>query len=45
MDALVLSGEKGEEVFTLKGADKLYRVLVETMSESALTLSDDGTIL
>ncbi len=32
-------------VFTLQGADTAYRVMVETMSEGALTLDADGLIL
>jgi signal transduction histidine kinase len=45
VDAFVVSGPDGEQVFTLKGADQPYRVLVETMSEGAVTLTTDGTIL
>ena len=46
VDAFVVSGADGDQqVFTLKGADQPYRVLVESMSEGAATLSADGTIL
>ena len=45
VDALVINGPDGEQVFTLKGADHAYRVIVEQMAEAALTLSLDGTIL
>ncbi|MGH7832473.1 MAG: two-component system sensor histidine kinase NtrB, partial [Candidatus Binatia bacterium] len=45
VDALVITGPKGEQVFTLKGADHPYRVLVEHMNEGAVTLSADRTIL
>lgn len=45
IDALVIDGPKGEQVFTLKGAEHPYRVLVETMNEGAVTLSHNGTIL
>jgi PAS domain S-box-containing protein len=45
VDALVVSGNKGDQVFTLKGAEKPYRLLMEAMSEGALTLLLDGTIL
>jgi PAS domain S-box-containing protein len=45
VDALVIMGPTGEQVFTLKGADHAYRVIVEAMAEGALTLSIDGTIL
>ncbi|GFO69913.1 hypothetical protein GMLC_34920 [Geomonas limicola] len=45
VDAFVVTGSDGDQVFTLKGADHPYRVLVETMNEGAATLSEDGTIL
>jgi PAS domain S-box-containing protein len=45
VDALVVQGPAGEQVFTLKGADHRYRQLVETMNEGALLLSADGTIV
>lgn len=35
----------GEQVFTLNGADHACRVIVEEMSEAAVTLSLEGTIL
>lgn len=45
VDAFVISGEKGEAVYTLQGAEYNYRVLIESINEGALTLSEDGTIL
>ncbi len=45
VDALVVSTAKGNQVFTLAGADRIYRLLIETMNEGALTLAPDGTIL
>jgi PAS domain S-box-containing protein len=45
VDALVVSGPEGEQIFTLKGADQAYRVLVEAMNEGAVTVSSDGTVL
>lgn len=45
VDALIVSGVDGEQVFTLKGADYSYRVLIEEMSEGALTLTAEGMIL
>jgi two-component system, NarL family, sensor kinase len=45
VDALVVSGPDGEQIFTLKGADQAYRVLVETMNEGAVTVSNDGAVL
>jgi PAS domain S-box-containing protein len=45
VDALVVSGPQGDQVYTLKGAEQPYRVFVETMNEGAATLGPDGTIL
>ncbi|MEI6875699.1 MAG: ATP-binding protein [Spirochaetota bacterium] len=45
VDAFVVTGEEGERVFTLTGADTPYRILVETMNEGAASLGPDGTIL
>jgi PAS domain S-box-containing protein len=35
----------GKEVYTLKGAETPYRVIIEQMFEGAATLLDDGTVL
>ena len=45
VDALVVQGPNGDQVFTLKGADHRYRQLVETMNEGALMLAPDATIV
>ncbi len=45
VDALVVQGASGDQVFTLRGADHRYRQLVETMNEGALMLAYDGTIV
>jgi len=45
IDALVVSGPEGEQVFTLQGADHPYRLMVETMREGAVTVTLDGTIV
>jgi PAS domain S-box-containing protein len=45
VDALVVSGESGEQVYTLKGADHTYRVLIQALNEAAVTLTAEGTIL
>ena len=45
VDALVVSGASGEQIFTLQGADHSYRMLVEDMNEGALTLTGEGEIL
>jgi PAS domain S-box-containing protein len=45
VDGLVVAGAAGQQVFTLQGAQEPYRLLIEQMSEGALTLSRDGVIL
>jgi PAS domain S-box-containing protein len=45
VDALIVSGPQGDQVYTLKGAEQPYRVYVETMNEGAVTLGPDGNIL
>lgn len=45
VDALVVSGPQGEQVYTLRGADHTYRRLIEEMSEGAVVLTTDGDIL
>ena len=45
VEALVVSGPHGERIYTLRGADQPYRLIVEQMGEGALTLSADGTIV
>jgi PAS domain S-box-containing protein len=44
IDALVVNDPSGDRIFTLTSADQPYRVLVETMSEGALTLDKQGTV-
>jgi PAS domain-containing protein len=45
VDALVVSRPGGDQVFTLEGADRAYRVLIEAMNEGAVTTNSEGTIL
>ena len=45
IDAVIVSGSKGEQVFSLVGADSIYRLIVETMKEAAFTVTFDGKIL
>jgi PAS domain S-box-containing protein len=45
VDALMVPGKGGEQLFTLKGADHSYRMLIEDMNEGALTLTAEGVIL
>ncbi len=45
VDTVVASGPAGSCVYTLKGADTAYRIMVQTMTEGALTVALDGVIL
>jgi len=45
VDAVVVEGRYGPQVFTLIGAEHAYRVLVESMNEGALMLSPQETII
>jgi PAS domain S-box-containing protein len=45
VDAVVVAGKQGPQVFTLQGAEHAYRLLIESMNEGALTLTTDKTIL
>ncbi|MDQ3621355.1 MAG: PAS domain S-box protein [Verrucomicrobiota bacterium] len=45
VDAVLVHGLKGDQFFTLKGADGPYRVLIEEMNQGAVTLSAEGAIL
>ncbi len=45
VDALVVIGPQGEQVYSLAGAEHVYRMIVETMHEAALTVDPEGTIL
>ncbi|BAM87719.1 signal transduction histidine kinase [Bradyrhizobium oligotrophicum S58] len=45
VDAVVVQGPMGPQVIMLQGADAPYHVLVERMSDGALTLDADGSIV
>jgi PAS domain S-box-containing protein len=45
VDAVIVSGSKGEQVFSLVGAESIYRLIVETMKEAAFTVTFEGKIL
>ena len=45
IDALVVPGPDGPKVFTLSGADAVYRIFFQEMAEGGLTLNAQGTIL
>ena len=45
VDALVVEGKNGHELFTLHSADRTYRTFIEQMSEGAVTLNPDRIIV
>lgn len=45
VDALVVQGEDGHQLYTLKSADHTYRVFIEKMTEGAVTLNREGQVL
>ena len=45
VDAVVLGGPHGPQVYTLVSADRPYRVIVEEMGDGAVTVSERGIIL
>ena len=45
VDALVVNTPQGDQIFTLKSAERPYRIMVEQMTEGALTLSMDGAVI
>lgn len=45
VDALVVAGEAGHQLYTLKSADQTYRVFIENMTEGAVTINPKGIIL
>ena len=45
VDALVVYGERGEQVFSLRGADQPYREFVEQIQEGAASVTADGLVL
>jgi PAS domain S-box-containing protein len=45
IDALVVQGKDGHQLYTLKSADHTYRIFIEKMTEGAVTLNPAGLIL
>jgi PAS domain S-box-containing protein len=45
VDAVIVSGSKGERIFSLSESESIYRLMVETMSEAGLAVTPEGTIL
>ena len=45
IDALIVKGDDGHSIFTLKTADQSFRIFIEQMSEGAVTLNEDNLVL
>jgi two-component system sensor kinase len=45
VDALAIETPTGPQIFTLKGADYAYQLIVENINEGAVTLLPEGTIV
>ncbi|MEO6003116.1 MAG: ATP-binding protein [Opitutus sp.] len=45
VDAVVVKGAAGSQIYSLTGVEDRYRVYVEQMQEGAITASQDGVIL
>lgn len=45
IDAIVVSEPEGRRIYNLKGASQVFRVLMDTINEGAVTVSTDGTVL
>ena len=45
VDAIVVSGTKGEHVYSIDSAETPYRTFIEKMNEGAVTLTKEGIIL
>jgi|GEM_PF-916584 len=45
VDAIMVSGMKGDQVYSVSSAETPYRTFIEEMSEGAVTLTKEGTIL
>jgi two-component system phosphate regulon sensor histidine kinase PhoR len=45
VDAIVVNGTKGEQVYSISSAETPYRTFIEEMNEGAVTLSREGIII
>ncbi|GAT32692.1 PAS domain S-box-containing protein [Terrimicrobium sacchariphilum] len=45
VDAVVVTGSKGNKIYSLSGAEHPYRIYVEQMQEGAVTVTPEGLIL
>lgn len=44
VDAVVVDGPRGQQVFSLESADHPFRVFIERMEEGAVTIAEDGAV-
>lgn len=44
-DAIIVSGSRGDRVFSLTETENLHRLMVETMNEAGLAISPEGLLL
>ena len=45
VDAVVVNGVNGNQIYSMAGAEQPYRIYLEQMQEGAVTVSSDGMIL
>src|SRR5688572_21676904 len=45
VDAVIVRGANGDQVYSLAGAEQPYRVYIERMQEGAVTVAQDGLVL
>ena len=45
VDAIVISGTNGDQIYSLSSAETPYRTFIEEMNEGAVTLSKEGLII
>jgi len=45
VDAIVVNGDKGHRIYSLKTADQTFRFFIEKMNEGAVTLNREGYII
>jgi PAS domain S-box-containing protein len=45
VDAVIVSGSRGDRVYSLTETENLYRLMVETMSEAGVAMAPDGLVI
>ena len=45
VDAIMVTGKNGEQVYSVSSAETPYRTFIEQMSEGAVTITKEGVIL